>query len=225
MFSGIVEEIGQVKSIIQAVNDQLSLEIYANQVLSDIKLGDSIAVNGVCLTVTNFNSKCFSLDIMHETVKRTNLQLLKTNTQVNLERALNVNSKLGGHFVTGHIDATGTITKITPVANAISYEINIPYNLMKYCINQGSIAVDGTSLTLFGVDQNASTIKISLIPHTQKYSILGSRKIGDLVNIECDMLGKYVINYLEQANSSNNLLSKINSAATLTQEFLQKNGF
>jgi riboflavin synthase len=208
LFSGIIEELGTVKQITFAAN-AMELTIGAKQALADLKLGDSIAVNGVCLTVTSFVSDSFTVDIMPETFKSTSLAMLSQGAQVNLERALAVGSRLGGHFVTGHVDATGKIVSLKPCANAVYYQIELTENLLPYCIDRGSIAIDGTSLTIFGIE--ASTITVSLIPHTVEHSILGQKKVGEIVNIECDMLGKYIAHLLglakQSAPATNNLTS------------------
>lgn len=195
MFTGIIEELGTIGQI-KAESESLTLSIQANKILHDIALGDSIAVNGVCLTVTSFNHEQFNVDVMPQTYRATNLSKLKAGNRVNLESSLRMNGKLGGHFVTGHIDGIGTIKKITPADNAINYQIEIDSSLNQFCIYKGSIAIDGTSLTIFGLKPNS--IDIALIPHTVKNSVIGSKKAGDSVNIECDMLGKYVLNLARQ---------------------------
>lgn len=198
MFSGIVEELGVVKKI--TTNRQsMQLVIGALAVLGDVKLGDSIAVNGVCLTVTKCSTNEFEVDVMPETYNATSLKRLKSQNRVNLESALRFNAHVGGHFVTGHVDGVGIIKSITTHDNALNYTIELEKELIKYCIYKGSIAVDGTSLTIFDVSGN--TIRLSLIPHTITNSVLGIKKIGDLVNIECDMLGKYVVNMIDKSNS------------------------
>src|SRR5699024_6664807 len=150
----------------------------------------SIAVNGICLTVTKFTRKEFSVDVMPETIKATSLHSMEEGTKVNLERSLQAQDRLGGHFVTGHVDTVGKITRKEAVENAVYYDISLPENVMIYFVEKGSIAVDGVSLTVFAVDQESVTI--SLIPHTLEVTILGEREVGDVVNIECDMLAKHV---------------------------------
>jgi riboflavin synthase len=215
MFTGIIEEIGIIKNI-KSNTSSMELTIQVKTVLSDIKLGDSIAVNGTCLTVTKFNNETFSVDVMPETFNTTALKLLKISSPVNLERALSASSRLGGHFVSGHIDGTGVIVSIEPVANAVNYRIKLTPELLTYCIDHGSIAVDGTSLTIFGVSQDS--IQLALIPHTVKNSVLGSKEIGDLVNIECDMLNKFVTNLILRQQGNLN-------KSRLNTEFLAQNGF
>ena len=211
MFTGIIEEIGTVSKVVNK-SEALELTIKAKHILKDIKLGDSIAINGVCLTVTTFNSEMFTLDVMPETFRATALATIKVGVKVNLERALAVGGRLGGHFVTGHVDGTGEIIAIEPCSNAVNYIISCSNDLLKYCILKGSIAVDGTSLTIFSLDQ--TTFKLALIPHTIKNTVLGQKAIGDKVNIECDMLGKYVVNLLSH-----------NPTSTVNQTFLQQHGF
>jgi riboflavin synthase len=214
MFTGIIEELGTIGHI-KTGSQSLELTILAKTVLNDVKLGDSIAVNGVCLTVTSFGDQQFTVDVMPETYHATSLAKIKVGDKINLESSLRFNGKLGGHFVTGHVDGIGIIKQITPVDNALNYKIGMDKNLMQYCINKGSIAIDGTSLTIFGVGDD--WLNIALIPHTVKNSVIGSKKVGDIVNIECDMLGKYVLN-LAKANT-------LQVPSNITRETLAKNGF
>ncbi|PEE41947.1 riboflavin synthase [Bacillus pseudomycoides] len=213
MFTGIVEELGTVSNIRQS-GEAMKLTIAANTILSDVKLGDSIAVNGICLTVTSFTASSFTVDAMPETVRATSLRMLGTSSKVNLERAMAANGRFGGHFVTGHIDGIGTILNKKQHYNAIYYKIGIPDDLLRYCLQKGSIAVDGTSLTIFGIDE--SSITISLIPHTVSESIIGKKAAGDIVNIECDMIGKYIERFISQPTKR---------STSVTESFLQENGF
>ncbi|HLQ83997.1 MAG TPA: riboflavin synthase [Pseudogracilibacillus sp.] len=190
MFTGIVEEKGMIKTIKQNSKQGYKFEITANKILEDIQLGDSISVDGVCLTVTKFTKDSFEVDVMPETVKATTMKYLKETNQVNLERAMLATTRLGGHFVSGHVDGVGEIISKTPLENAIYYQIQLPENLSKYLIHKGSITIDGISLTVFEIKENLLTI--SLIPHTTSQTTLGSKGIGDLVNIECDLLAKHV---------------------------------
>lgn len=216
MFTGIIEEIGTVKKI-QKVSDQaVTMTISSSKILEDVGLGDSISVNGICLTVTHFTSDYFEVDAMPETIKATSLNSLKKGSSVNLERAMAANGRFGGHFVSGHIDATGKIVKKKKEQNAIYYDIEIPNDLTKYILPKGSITVDGTSLTIFGIQQSIFTI--SLIPHTAKGTILGEKEEGDIVNIECDMLAKYVQKMLQNDDRE----QKVNR---ISKDFLQQNGF
>lgn len=213
MFTGIVEELGTVSNIKQS-GEAMELTIHANSILSDVKLGDSIAVNGICLTVTSFTASSFTVDAMPETMKSTSLCMLKPRSKVNLERAMAANGRFGGHFVTGHIDGVGTIVSKKQHFNAIYYKIGIPNDLLRYCLQKGSVAVDGTSLTIFDIDE--SSITISLIPHTVSESIIGEKVAGDIVNIECDMIGKYIEHFISKPAKR---------GSSVTESFLQENGF
>ena len=189
------------------------------KVLKDVHLGDSIAVNGVCLTVTSFTGSFFKVDVMPETVKSSSLRSLKRGSHVNLERAMAAGGRFGGHFVSGHIDGTGVIKSKKPFENAVYYEIEPDIEWLKFIILKGSICVDGTSLTVFGVTENSFTI--SLIPHTMSETILGEKDTGDVVNIECDMIGKYVGHFLTGTTNDQNKKGSSN----LTVKFLEDNGF
>ncbi|MFX3623899.1 MAG: riboflavin synthase [Ectobacillus sp.] len=213
MFTGIIEEIGTIQQIKQT-GQAMELAIWATRILSDVQLGDSIAVNGVCLTVTSFTRSSFTVDVMPETFQATSLRLLQRGSSVNLERAMGAGGRFGGHFVSGHVDGIGKIVEKKRSHNAVYYRIELPAHLLRYCILKGSIAIDGTSLTIFGLDE--ATITISLIPHTMDYSIVGQKKAGDIVNIECDMIGKYIERFMQQQQPR---------AGGLTESFLQENGF
>ncbi|MDM5189821.1 riboflavin synthase [Bacillus sp. DX4.1] len=213
MFTGIVEELGTISNM-QKSGESMKLTITASSILSDANLGDSIAVNGICLTITSFTAHSFTVDVMPETMKSTSLRMLSRSSKVNLERAIAANGRFGGHFVTGHIDGIGTILNKKQQYNAVYYKIEIPDTLLRYCLQKGSIAVDGTSLTIFDIDD--SSITISLIPHTLSESILGGKAAGDIVNIECDMIGKYIERFVLQPTRRNN---------SVTEGFLQENGF
>lgn len=219
MFTGIIEEMGIVKSIKSKV-----ITIEANKIFDDLKLGDSVAVNGTCLTVSSFEGKTspkiFNADITSETLSRTNLGDLKSGFKVNLERALTLNGRLGGHIVSGHIDGVGIIKNISKNAEDIELTIEVSPNLMKYIIEKGSVAVDGISLTVAKVNKNY--FSIAIIPHTLKETILYYKKAGDKVNIENDIIGKYVEKLLSFNNINNNKNSNINN---INMEFLIKNGF
>lgn len=209
MFTGIIEEIGIVTSIKRKTH-ALEMTIRANIVLDDVKRGDSIAVNGVCLTVSSFTKETFVVDVIPETFKSTTLNDLPSNSRVNLERAMAANGRFGGHFVNGHVDGIGVIRSIKKESNAITKKIELDANLMKYMMIKGSVAIDGTSLTIFHVDR--TSISISLIPTTQSDSLIGVKGIGDKVNIECDMLAKYTEHI--QITKSN-----------MSKEWLQEQGF
>lgn len=218
MFTGIIEEIGSITNIKQT-GESIVMTIDAKKILKDVQLGDSIAVNGVCLTVTSFTEKQFTVDVMPETVKATSLRSLKRSSKVNLERAMAAGGRFGGHFVSGHADGLGVIKSKKPIDNAIYYEIEVSNDILQYVIYKGSITVDGTSLTVFGLSENSFTI--SLIPHTTSETIIGLKGTGDIVNVECDILGKYIEHFL--SNRFNGSQSKRKS--TITSQFLEDNGF
>ena len=220
MFTGIIEEMGIVKSIKSKV-----ITIEANKIFDDLKLGDSVAVNGTCLTVSSFSNKIFNADITSETLSRTNLGDLKSGFKVNLERALTLNGRLGGHIVSGHIDGVGIIKNISKKSEDIELVIEVPTNLMKYIIEKGSVAVDGISLTIAKVDNNKNNFSVAIIPHTLKETVLYYKKAGDKVNIENDIIGKYVERLLSfnDFNFNNETNNKKNS--NINMEFLIKNGF
>lgn len=222
MFTGIIEEMGIVKSIKSKV-----ITIEANKIFDDLKLGDSVAVNGTCLTVSSFEGKVspkiFNADITSETLSRTNLGDLKSGFKVNLERALTLNGRLGGHIVSGHIDGVGIIKNISKNAEDIELTIEVPPNLMKYIIEKGSVAVDGISLTVAKVNKNY--FSIAIIPHTLKETILYYKKAGDKVNIENDIIGKYVEKLLSFNNINKNSNNKNSNINNINMEFLIKNGF
>lgn len=216
MFTGIVEEIGHIEAI-EKGNRSAKLVITANKILQDIQLGDSIAVNGICLTACRISKSNFTADVMAETMNRSNLGNLKKGSAVNLERAMPANGRFGGHIVSGHVDGTGTIIDFKKDENAVWVTIKAGANLLKYIVEKGSIAIDGISLTVAYVDD--SCFKVSIIPHTADETILLHKKTGDTVNLECDMIGKYVekllyYNKQEQTEQKG-----------ITLEFLQQNGF
>jgi len=217
MFTGIIEEVGIVQSI-KRTGESFVLTILANKIMNDINLGDSIAINGVCLTVTTYSTTTFSVDVMPETVKATSLATVTQGSRVNLERAMAAGGRFGGHFVTGHVDGTGTIVAKKKVENAVYYEIETMDKLLKYIILRGSVAVDGISLTVFGVSENSFTL--SIIPHTLSETVLGMKGKGDVVNIECDMLGKYVGHFLNR-----NTVEELQKSTGITESFLEENGF
>ncbi|MDF2544423.1 MAG: ribE [Herbinix sp.] len=189
MFTGLVEEIGKVQSIIKSTKSA-RITIKAGKVLEGVRIGDSISTNGVCLTVTDFSDHFFSIDVMAETMRRSNLHRLSPGDEVNLERALQVGDRLGGHIVSGHIDGTGTILSLKKEENAVWVTISADYEILKYIVQKGSIAIDGISLTVAYVDE--STFKVSIIPHTKEVTTLLRKNVGEIVNLECDMLGKYI---------------------------------
>lgn len=216
MFTGIIEEIGRVKEIVQG-SLSIKLSIYCSRILEDVKTGDSIAVNGICLTVTRLADSWFSADVMPETMRKTGLHQLTASDKVNLERALRLSDRLGGHLVSGHIDGTGIITGKMEEDNAIWLTVEAPDHILKYIVMKGSVALDGTSLTVAHVGPDY--FKVSLIPLTAGTTILGARKTGDRVNIECDIIGKYVDKLL----SVN--IQEAGPKKDLSLEFLKENGF
>lgn len=218
MFTGIVEELGKVRSI-KKNNGFHKLDIECTKVLDDTKLGDSIAVNGVCLTVDELYEDHFIADVMGETLDKTNIRDLNCGSCVNLERALRLMDRLGGHLVSGHIDGTGEILKIKPEQDGTWFTIKAPQEILKYIIYKGSICIDGTSLTVAYVDEDI--FKVSIIPHTLENTILSRKKINDSVNLECDLIGKYIEKLI--TGKSDNDVSREKS--NITMEFLRENGF
>ncbi|MDO5389377.1 MAG: riboflavin synthase [Clostridia bacterium] len=206
MFTGIVEETGTV------IAPRSPLKIKAHKILEDIHIGDSIAVNGVCLTATAFTRDTISLDVMNETYSKTNLNNLRAGSLVNLERAMPANGRFGGHIVSGHIDGTGTLVNITNDGIARWLTISADKNILNYVVLKGSVALDGVSLTVAYADENV--LKVSIIPHTQKETTLLTKPIGSEINIETDILGKYIKKFTAPCNSSK-----------ITEDFLKENGF
>lgn len=214
MFTGIIEEMGLVKKIDRGSKSCI-LEIQCNEVLTDAKIGDSIATNGVCLTVTTMSSNSYTADVMPETLNKSSLGELKIGDRVNLERAMVANGRFGGHIVSGHIDGTGYIEKTMQDDNAIWYTIAADSSLLKYIVKKGSIAIDGISLTVADVSER--NFKVSIIPHSQSKTNLQFKKTGSIVNLECDIIGKYVeklMGYKKEEEKSN-----------ITEAFLIQNGF
>lgn len=213
MFTGIVEEMGEIETVKQVSPQAVILEIRADKIMADVSHGDSIAVNGICLTVTAFTSDSFQVDVMPETFKATSLNRLAAGSNVNLERSIPANGRFGGHFVSGHVDSTGKITGKQERENAIYYTIAIPEALAIYFMKKGSVAVDGISLTVF--EHTADSFTVSLIPHTVAETVLGVKDVGDIVNVECDMLAKYV----------GKMLGKPGKSENISKDFLTANGF
>ena len=214
MFTGIIEEIGTVKAI-NKKNNSCELIIQAKKIMEDLAIGDSVATNGVCLTVTKINGSEYHADVMNETLSRSNLGELSSLSKVNLERAMPANGRFGGHIVSGHIDGCGIITEIKQDGNAIWYTVHTTENLMKYIVRKGSIAIDGISLTVAKVTKE--TFSVSIIPHTAKETILFYKQKGDVVNLENDIVGKYIEKFLE--------IKQEVKTSNITREFLLKNGF
>ena len=212
MFTGIVEEIGKIKSF-KKENNGAIIEVECKTVLDDTKLGDSIAINGVCQTVTKLNSNSFCANVSDETLSVTNFNNLKNGDSVNLERALTLNSRLGGHIVSGHIDCRGKLLNIERLTDFYNLEFEIPYEQEKYVVSKGSITINGISLTVAQISEN--TLKTAIIPHTYNNTNLKNLTPGDYVNIETDILGKYV----------EKMLSANNNKSNISMSFLQENGF
>lgn len=189
MFTGIIEETGTVTAIRKGAHSAV-LTIQACKILTDIHLGDSIAVNGVCLTVTAYNQSGFSADVMHETLQRSALGQLHSGAGVNLERAMAANGRFGGHIVSGHIDGTGVIQNIRQDDNAIWYTISAAPSVLRYIVEKGSVAIDGISLTVAAVTEDS--FSVSIIPHTAAQTTLSAQAKGNTVNLETDCIGKYV---------------------------------
>ena len=200
---------------IQRNGQSAQLIISAQKILEDIKEGDSIAVNGICLTATSYTANSFTADVMHETLDRTALGTLKAGSQVNLERAMAANGRFGGHIVAGHIDGTGTITGIRKDSNAVWYTIGTTEKITKYIVEKGSVAIDGISLTVAKTD--SQSFSVSIIPHTAGATTLSLRKVGDVVNLENDIVGKYIEKFIT--------FEKEKPKSGITKEFLLKNGF
>ncbi|MBN1177469.1 MAG: riboflavin synthase [Dehalococcoidales bacterium] len=206
MFTGIVAEAGSVVSVSSS-----KLVIAAEKVLEGIQPGGSIAVNGICLTVTEFTDSTFSVDVMPETLRRTNLGQLHNGDRVNLERPLGLGGEIGGHLVQGHIDGTGKVIAIDREGEAALMKFEAPADLMRYVVEKGFIAVDGTSLTV--VEKDATSFSVSIVGFTREHTILADRKISDTVNLEVDIIGKYVAEFMKPQGGG------------ITAEFLEEHGF
>ena len=206
MFTGIVEKVGRVAAIRPG-----KLVIAASSAMRGMTRGGSIAVNGACLTVTDFNNESFSVDIMVETLKRTNLGLLRIGDKVNLERPLALGGELGGHLVQGHVDDTGRVASVTRDGGATLIRFEAPPEVMRFTVPQGFIAVDGVSLTI--VTKDTSSFQISIVDYTRKGTTLGDKQVGDPVNIEVDIIAKYV----EQLSQTHR--------TGITADFLREHGF
>ncbi len=218
MFTGIIETVGTVERIARGARSA-SLEIEAPQILDDVKVGASIATNGVCLTATSVTARTFTADVMHETLERSSLGTLTAGSHVNLERAMAANGRFGGHFVSGHIDATGTIARIERDDTAVWYTIDADPDVLRYVVEKGSVAIDGISLTVARVTE--TSLSVSTIPHTNQQTTLSERACGDVVNLECDVIAKYTEKLLGLAPAT----GTAGRDSAITMEFLAKNGF
>ena len=206
MFTGIVEEVGSIVSV-----NPSGLTVAAAKALKGMQPGGSVAVNGACLTVTAFDSKSFSVDVMPETLQKTSLGLLKPGDKVNLERPMLLGGELGGHLVQGHVDGTATVTSIMREGGAVLIKFEVPAELMRYVVLKGFIAVDGVSLTI--TEKGTHSFGVSVVDFTRRNTILADKKAGDIVNLELDIIGKYVAEFLNPQNKG------------ITAEFLQEHGF
>ena len=214
MFTGVIEETGKIVSI-ENLSSGISIGVSCKKVLEDSKIGDSISVNGVCTTVVRLDSGLFKADISSETLNKTTFSHLKIGQSVNLERALTPNSRIGGHFVLGHVDCTGSVVSLKKLEDFCEIKIRMPHEFLKYVVYKGSIAVDGISLTIS--DTDGDVFKVAVIPHSFENTNLKTIKTGDSVNIETDILGRYVEKMLMLGDNS--VENRINS------EFLKENGF
>jgi riboflavin synthase len=206
MFTGIIEEVGRVRVV-----SETGLTLTAEKVLEGMELGASISVNGACLTVTRFDRGSFMVDIMPETLKRSNIGLLKTGGSVNLERPLTLAKQLGGHMVQGHIDGTGKVISVVKHGEATIISIEAPPEIMRYIVKRGFVAIDGISLTVISLEK--ASFAVSIVEHTFKNTTIGSRRVSDVVNIEVDIVAKYV----EKLNKKD--------GAGVTLDFLKEHGF
>ena len=226
MFTGIIEEVGNVQAI-QVGGQGGEMTIAARQVLGGVRHGDSIAVDGCCLTAVRFDARSFTVEVSPETVARTTLKSLRAGSQVNLERALRVGDRMGGHYVNGHVDGIGRISSIEPEGNSHTVSITVDADLMRYVVEKGSVAVDGISLTVAGIA--GDTFSIAVIPATTELTTLLKKGVGAQVNIECDIIGKYVEKFLglgagvgaQRLESEQELTAR----QPITRAFLAKHGF
>lgn len=220
MFTGIIEEKGTVAAVRKG-NVSSKITFRASVVLSDIHEGDSIAVNGVCLTATDITDSTFTADVMAETMRRSSLGSLKPGDCVNMERAMLCGGRFGGHIVSGHIDGTGKIVSMKREENAVWVTVAAGSSIMKYIVEKGSVALDGISLTVASVTDN--DFKVSIIPHTASETTLLSKQPGNLINIECDMIGKYVEKLMRLNPGSTG--NPVDNTSRITREMLIRNGF
>lgn len=216
MFTGIVEEMGKIVAVRRGAKSSV-LSVQGNAVFADMREGDSIAVNGVCLTVTSLKNKIFTADVMGETLQRSSLSRWEIGSMVNLERAMIADGRFGGHIVSGHVDGLGKIVQIRKEDNATWFTVEASEKIMKYMIEKGSVTIDGISLTVAKVEK--TRFSVSVIPHTKKTTIFNWKKVGDTVNLEADMMGKYMEKLLTGSLESKQETSRI------TMEMLGRMGF
>ncbi len=224
MFTGIIEEVGHVRHVLSG-GESGELSVSAHKVLEGSRIGDSIAVNGVCLTVTSITSDGFTADVMAETLRRTNLGSLKKSDPVDLERAMTCEGRLGGHIVSGHIDGTGRIISLKREGNAVWVRVGAAPSILDLIVERGSIAIDGISLTVASV--SSSDFQVSIIPHTASETILLKKKAGDIVNLETDIIGKYVLKLLSRGYGSGGPAGEAAAApeSHITLGFLSEHGY
>ena len=229
MFTGLIAELGTAERLAEG-STSCQLTVRAQKILPGVKIGDSIAVNGVCLTVVHLQGNRFTADVMPETVRRTTLRQLQPGDRVNLEKALRPTDGLDGHIVQGHVEGVGTIREIAPEGNALAYRIETPKELLRYIVEKGSVAIDGISLTVTETDDTG--FSVSLIPHTAKMTTLGYKSVGDSVNLETDILARYVEKMLGLQKTADGLpdsrrteIVGENSEDGLTEAFLRQHGF
>lgn len=222
MFTGLVEEVGTLQGIHRGSNSAI-LTIGAHTVLEGTKIGDSIMTNGVCLTVTSLGASYFTADVMHETLSRSSLGELSAGSPVNLERAMPADGRFGGHMVSGHIDGTGRVEKLQEDDNAVWYTIVAAPELLRYIVEKGSICIDGISLTVASVDEKQ--FKVSIIPHTRAVTNLSTKGVGSTVNLECDVIGKYVEKLLAPYGKQGDASQKNEKSSGITEAFLKEYGF
>ncbi|MEK3748905.1 riboflavin synthase [Paenibacillus sp. FSL E2-8871] len=221
MFTGLVEEVGTLRSV-STGGEMMVLNIAASVIMDDLKIGDSVSVNGVCLTATTLGENYFTVDVMPQTYRNSNLKELRPGSRMNLERAMAAGGRFGGHIVQGHVDGTAVIKSVKRDHNAVVYEIAPDRkSLFKYIIPKGSITIDGISLTV--VKTTASSLTVSIIPHTLGETVLTYKRAGDSVNIECDVLGKYVDHLLHYGSAAQD--EERDSSSGISRDFLAANGF
>ncbi|AIQ69869.1 riboflavin synthase [Paenibacillus graminis] len=221
MFTGLIEEVGVLRGVTSG-GEMMVLNIGASLIMNDLKIGDSVSVNGVCLTATSIGDHSFTVDVMPQTYRNSTLKELRSGSRMNLERAMAAGGRFGGHIVQGHVDGTGEIRSVKRDQNAVVFEIAPERtSLFKFIIPKGSITIDGISLTV--VDASASTFTVSIIPHTLGETVLAHKRTGDRINLECDVLGKYVDHLLNYGSRAGNVEEE--NSSRISRDFLAANGF